>query len=168
MFLINTKLSTFMITGDLGEVLWTGNWITYLDSLMQMYILPSQDGCLKLPSRVTYLSIHPGNHDKGIHRTSDGCEGEIINWRYIQPPAYFISQSEGSKLKSESDFQRWPAVHRSHGTISSVSCPSQLSLARHDKSPRSLLELRAGVSYIGYSDSISPSEMVVIKDVVTI
>lgn len=58
--------------------MWTGDWITYLDSVMQMSILPSEDDRLRLPTRFTKILIYPGNHLKGIYRTSDGLEGGVI------------------------------------------------------------------------------------------
>lgn len=50
---------------------WTGNWVTFLDSLLQTALLAERGDSLRLPTRVRYLRIDPIKHlehiiEKGI------------------------------------------------------------------------------------------------------
>lgn len=41
---------------------WTGNWVTFLDSLLQTALLAERADTLRLPTRVRYLRIDPLRH----------------------------------------------------------------------------------------------------------
>lgn len=41
---------------------WTGNWITFLDSLLQTALLAERADSLRLPTRVRYIRIDPIKH----------------------------------------------------------------------------------------------------------
>ncbi|CAC5370812.1 FASN [Mytilus coruscus] len=60
------------IEGDTGELLWNGNWVSYIDTMLQMSILGVSDGCLRLPTRITAMSIDPTIQENHVYQTNDG------------------------------------------------------------------------------------------------
>ena len=49
-------------SGERGTLYWTGNWVTFLDSLLQTALLAERADTLRLPTRVRYLRIDPVRH----------------------------------------------------------------------------------------------------------
>ncbi|KAL3097970.1 hypothetical protein niasHT_027515 [Heterodera trifolii] len=49
-------------SGERGTLYWTGNWVTFLDSLLQTALLAERADTLRLPTRVRYLRIDPTRH----------------------------------------------------------------------------------------------------------
>lgn len=49
-------------SGERGTLYWTGNWVTFLDSLLQTALLAERADTLRLPTRVRYLRIDPLKH----------------------------------------------------------------------------------------------------------
>lgn len=64
-----------LITGDTGELLWNGNWVSYIDTMLQMSILGVSDGCLRLPTRITAMSVDPTIQENHVYQTDDGHSG---------------------------------------------------------------------------------------------
>lgn len=53
-------------SGERGTLYWTGNWVTFLDSLLQTALLAERADTLRLPTRVRYLRIDPEKHLKSV------------------------------------------------------------------------------------------------------
>uniref|UniRef100_A0A7E4UMS9 Fatty acid synthase n=1 Tax=Panagrellus redivivus TaxID=6233 RepID=A0A7E4UMS9_PANRE len=49
-------------SGEKGTLYWRGNWVTFLDSLLQTALLAERADSLRLPTRVRYLRIDPNKH----------------------------------------------------------------------------------------------------------
>ncbi|CAJ0579052.1 unnamed protein product, partial [Mesorhabditis spiculigera] len=49
-------------SGERGKLYWTGNWVTFLDSLLQTALLAERADTLRLPTRVRYLRVDPEKH----------------------------------------------------------------------------------------------------------
>ncbi|PIC51785.1 hypothetical protein B9Z55_002156 [Caenorhabditis nigoni] len=49
-------------SGERGYLYWTGNWVTFLDSLLQTALLAERSDTLRLPTRVRHLRIDPNKH----------------------------------------------------------------------------------------------------------
>ncbi|KAK6765329.1 hypothetical protein RB195_025310 [Necator americanus] len=49
-------------SGERGYLYWTGNWVTFLDSLLQTALLAERADTLRLPTRVRHLRIDPVKH----------------------------------------------------------------------------------------------------------
>lgn len=49
-------------SGEKGTLYWTGNWVTFLDSLLQTALLAERNDTLRLPTRVRHLRIDPVKH----------------------------------------------------------------------------------------------------------
>uniref|UniRef100_A0A914ZHK0 Fatty acid synthase n=1 Tax=Parascaris univalens TaxID=6257 RepID=A0A914ZHK0_PARUN len=60
-------------SGERGMLYWTGNWITFLDSLLQTALLAERAYSLRLPTRVRYIRIDPVKHLEHIQER-DGIQ----------------------------------------------------------------------------------------------
>uniref|UniRef100_A0A913I721 Fatty acid synthase n=1 Tax=Strongyloides stercoralis TaxID=6248 RepID=A0A913I721_STRER len=49
-------------SGEKGKLYWNGNWVTFLDSLLQTSLLVEKADTLRLPTRLRYLRIDPVKH----------------------------------------------------------------------------------------------------------
>ena len=49
-------------SGERGTLYWRGNWVTFLDSLLQTALLAERADSLRLPTRVRYLRVDPNKH----------------------------------------------------------------------------------------------------------
>ncbi|XP_053561686.1 fatty acid synthase [Bombina bombina] len=49
--------------GDRGSLLWNGNWITFLDTMLQIMVLGQRGRSLRLPTRFLSVSIDPTIHE---------------------------------------------------------------------------------------------------------
>lgn len=58
-------------SGERGMLYWTGNWVTFLDSLLQTALLAERADSLRLPTRVRYLRIDPVKHMEHIQEKGD-------------------------------------------------------------------------------------------------
>ncbi|XP_060080138.1 fatty acid synthase-like [Ylistrum balloti] len=60
------------ISGTEGQLLWTGNWVSYLDTMLQMSVLHMPGGALRLPTRIRSLAIDPVVQNSSVYQTQDG------------------------------------------------------------------------------------------------
>ncbi|XP_041363356.1 fatty acid synthase-like [Gigantopelta aegis] len=49
--------------GDEGDLLWDGNWVSFLDTMLQIQVLGLPGHALRLPTRIKMLKIDPRTHD---------------------------------------------------------------------------------------------------------
>ncbi|NXK65451.1 FAS synthase, partial [Sylvietta virens] len=62
-----------------GKVLWNGNWVTFLDTLLHMLILPETGRSLRLPTRIRSVSIDPVLHQEQVCQYQDNIEAfEVV------------------------------------------------------------------------------------------
>ncbi|XP_064584818.1 fatty acid synthase [Zonotrichia leucophrys gambelii] len=57
-----------------GKVLWNGNWVTFLDTLLHMLILPETGRSLRLPTRIRSVCIDPVLHCEQVCQYHDNIE----------------------------------------------------------------------------------------------
>nr|XP_023678449.1 fatty acid synthase isoform X2 [Paramormyrops kingsleyae] len=50
--------------GDRGKLRWTGNWVTFLDTMLQMLVLGLSGRSLRLPTRVRSVCVDPRLHEE--------------------------------------------------------------------------------------------------------
>ena len=70
-----------IVVGDDGHLLWNGNWISYLDTMLQIQVLSLPGRGLRLPTRIKALRIDPTlHHDKvgEFHGTKGMLDSEYI------------------------------------------------------------------------------------------
>ncbi|XP_041321888.1 fatty acid synthase [Pyrgilauda ruficollis] len=62
-----------------GKVLWNGNWVTFLDTLLHMLILPETGRSLRLPTRIRSVCIDPVLHREHVCQYQDNIEAfEVV------------------------------------------------------------------------------------------
>lgn len=52
--------------GDCGKLVWTGNWVTFLDTILQMIVVGLPGRSLRLPTRIRSVCIDPALHLKKV------------------------------------------------------------------------------------------------------
>ncbi|NXJ82917.1 FAS synthase, partial [Trogon melanurus] len=57
-----------------GKILWNGNWVTFLDTLLHMIILGETGRSLRLPTRIRSVCIDPVLHQEQVCRYQDNVE----------------------------------------------------------------------------------------------
>ncbi|NXH15465.1 FAS synthase, partial [Bucco capensis] len=57
-----------------GKVLWNGNWVTFLDTLLHVIILAEPGRSLRLPTRIRSVCIDPVLHEKQVCQYQDNVE----------------------------------------------------------------------------------------------
>lgn len=55
-------LKSASVTGSNGHIVWTYNWVTFIDSMLQMSILGQSLRSLLVPTKICKLTIDPKYH----------------------------------------------------------------------------------------------------------
>lgn len=58
--------------GDSGKLQWTGNWVTFLDTMLQMIVVGLSGRSLRLPTRIRSVCVDPTVHLEKVCRYTDG------------------------------------------------------------------------------------------------
>ena len=83
------------LTGTKGELLWNGNWVSFLDAMLQLSVLRLPGRGLRLPTRVRSLRINPSVH---LEREKEGsCDIKV-------DPRMGMVVSGGVELHGECDY----------------------------------------------------------------
>ncbi|MGH0136067.1 UNVERIFIED_CONTAM: hypothetical protein FKN15_019025 [Acipenser sinensis] len=53
-------------TGDRGKLLWSGNWVTFLDTMLQMIVVGLSGRSLRLPTRIRSVCVDPRLHEERV------------------------------------------------------------------------------------------------------
>eukprot|EP00079_Xenopus_tropicalis_P028199 XP_012822994.1 PREDICTED: fatty acid synthase [Xenopus tropicalis] len=74
--------------GDKGKLLWSGNWVTFTDTMLQMMVLGLKGRSLRLPTRILSVSIDPTIHKdhvflhngdrEAVHVAVNSCLDRIV------------------------------------------------------------------------------------------
>ncbi|XP_072311635.1 fatty acid synthase [Eucyclogobius newberryi] len=59
------------IAGDRGALQWTGNWVVFLDTMLQMIVLGLPGRSLRLPTRIRSVQINPQAHLEKLWQYAD-------------------------------------------------------------------------------------------------
>nr|AAC50259.1 encodes region of fatty acid synthase activity; FAS; multifunctional protein [Homo sapiens] len=62
------------LEGDSGRLLWKDNWVSFMDTMLQMSILGSAKHGLYLPTRVTAIHIDPATHRQKLYTLQDKAQ----------------------------------------------------------------------------------------------
>lgn len=65
-----------IFSGINGKLKWDGNWVSYLDTMLQFSILSISTKSLYLPTRLQYVRINPEIHEKKIMEENDVKEDD--------------------------------------------------------------------------------------------
>jgi hypothetical protein len=77
--LMGWKLYTLMIQcfpGKCGELVWNNNWISFLDTMLQMSILRLSGNSLCLPTRIKSVTVNPLLHGKNVYTNGSDQSGK--------------------------------------------------------------------------------------------
>uniref|UniRef100_UPI00398F77C5 fatty acid synthase n=1 Tax=Pristiophorus japonicus TaxID=55135 RepID=UPI00398F77C5 len=58
-------------TGDKGKLLWSRNWVTLLDTMLQMIVVGLPGRSLRIPTRIRSVCIDPQFHEEKIQEYKD-------------------------------------------------------------------------------------------------
>ena len=67
--------------GTEGLLLWNDNWVSFLDTMLQMQIIASSGRELRLPTRIRSLCVDPVGHEKFVTALDDGTKG-VMHFLY--------------------------------------------------------------------------------------
>ncbi|NXG73396.1 FAS synthase, partial [Baryphthengus martii] len=59
---------------NMGKVLWNGNWVTFLDTMLHIVILAETGRSLRLPTRIRSVCIDPVLHQEHVCQYQDNVE----------------------------------------------------------------------------------------------
>ncbi|KAM4525063.1 fatty acid synthase isoform 2-T2 [Odontesthes bonariensis] len=65
--------------GDTGKLQWTGNWVTFLDTMLQMIVVGLPGRSLRLPTRIRSVCIDPAVHLEKVCKYIDGKEAVNVS-----------------------------------------------------------------------------------------
>ncbi|KAF4106419.1 fatty acid synthase [Onychostoma macrolepis] len=57
--------------GDYGKLHWTGNWVTFLDTMLQMIVVGLSGRSLRLPTRIRSVCVDPRLHEERVNEYTD-------------------------------------------------------------------------------------------------
>ncbi|XP_016106540.1 fatty acid synthase-like [Sinocyclocheilus grahami] len=58
-------------SGDYGKLHWTGNWVTFLDTMLQMIVVGLSGRSLRLPTRIRSVCVDPRLHEERVNEYAD-------------------------------------------------------------------------------------------------
>ncbi|XP_072763295.1 fatty acid synthase-like [Anoplolepis gracilipes] len=77
-------LKSASITGKNGHIAWTDNWVTFMDSMLQMMILGQNSRSLFVPTRIRKAVIDPKSHIEYIEKISNGEKQVLVqNYKHL-------------------------------------------------------------------------------------
>uniref|UniRef100_A0A8P4GFA7 Fatty acid synthase n=1 Tax=Dicentrarchus labrax TaxID=13489 RepID=A0A8P4GFA7_DICLA len=65
--------------GDCGKLQWTGNWVTFLDTMLQMIVVGLSGRSLRLPTRIRSMCVDPAIHLEKVCEYADGKQAVDVN-----------------------------------------------------------------------------------------
>lgn len=66
-------------TGNTGQLLWKDNWVTFLDTMLQISILGVVQRTLRLPTRITSIHIDPATHRQKVYSLKGQAQGSPVS-----------------------------------------------------------------------------------------
>ncbi|KAM7371282.1 hypothetical protein PAMP_010767 [Pampus punctatissimus] len=65
--------------GDSGKLQWTGNWVTFLDTMLQMIVVGLSGRSLRLPTRIRSVCVDPAVHLEKVCEYTDGKQAVDVH-----------------------------------------------------------------------------------------
>ncbi|KAL0983890.1 hypothetical protein UPYG_G00134400 [Umbra pygmaea] len=66
-------------TGDSGKLQWTGNWVTFLDTMLQMIVVGLSGRSLRLPTRIRSVCVDPTMHQDAVTEYADDKKAVVVH-----------------------------------------------------------------------------------------
>lgn len=74
-----------MTSGTTGELAWSGNWVSFLDTMLQMSILSKESRCLRVPTRIQSICIDPTVHSQQSYMVKEKEGKDLLMCLCFQP-----------------------------------------------------------------------------------
>uniref|UniRef100_G1RUY3 Fatty acid synthase n=1 Tax=Nomascus leucogenys TaxID=61853 RepID=G1RUY3_NOMLE len=72
------------LEGDSGKLLWKDNWVSFMDTMLQMSILGLAKHGLHLPTRITAIHIDPATHRQKLYTLQDKAQvADVVVSRWL-------------------------------------------------------------------------------------
>ncbi|KYM96882.1 Fatty acid synthase [Cyphomyrmex costatus] len=81
-------LKSASISGKKGHIIWRKNWVTFIDSMLQMNILEHDTRDLYVPTSIQKLVINPMLHDRKLQDANHDVEGVTTMEKQLQVQVY--------------------------------------------------------------------------------
>ncbi|KAL6094787.1 fasn [Pungitius sinensis] len=65
--------------GDFGNLQWSGNWVTFLDTMLQMIVVGLSGRSLRLPTRIRSVCVDPAVHLEKVCQHADGKQAMDVH-----------------------------------------------------------------------------------------
>uniref|UniRef100_A0A6Q2Y0D1 Fatty acid synthase n=1 Tax=Esox lucius TaxID=8010 RepID=A0A6Q2Y0D1_ESOLU len=65
--------------GDSGMLQWTGNWVTFLDTMLQMIVVGLSGRSLRLPTRIRSVCVDPTIHQERVIEYAEDMKAVVVN-----------------------------------------------------------------------------------------
>ncbi|KAM6951887.1 fatty acid synthase [Aplochiton taeniatus] len=65
--------------GDQGKLLWSGNWVVLLDTMLQMIVVGLSGRSLRLPTRIRSVCIDPALHLEKVSEYAEGIQAVAVH-----------------------------------------------------------------------------------------
>lgn len=75
---IEYQIGFSFLVGDHGKLQWTGNWVTFLDTMLQMIVVGLPGRSLRLPTRIRSVCVDPTLHKAKVQDYSEDRKGKCI------------------------------------------------------------------------------------------
>ena len=59
----------------MGKLQWSGNWVSFLDTMLQMIVVGLSGRSLRLPTRIRSVCVDPALHLEKVLDYADGKKG---------------------------------------------------------------------------------------------
>ena len=79
-----SALSLTLAVGDSGKLQWTGNWVTFLDTMLQMIVVGLSGRSLRLPTRIRSVCVDPTVHQERVTEYGEAKKG--IEIKHVHRP----------------------------------------------------------------------------------
>ncbi|XP_067215658.1 fatty acid synthase-like [Linepithema humile] len=148
-------LNSASVSGSKGHITWTGNWVTFMDNMLQMYIIGKDTRNLYIPTSIEKLVINPALHASTLRDVTSEKNKQIPIRIYKEIDVIKSGGIEIRGLKVTSISRRQPIgnpvieeykfiPHQDRADISlneTIRISTQLALEDHQISKATIIEL---------------------------
>ncbi|XP_070169898.1 fatty acid synthase-like [Polyergus mexicanus] len=103
-------LKSASIRGKNGHIVWTDNWVTFIDNMLQLMILGLDSRSLFVPTRIRKVVIDPESHMKKIEKLPNE-ENQILVQNYKHLDALISGGIEVSGVVATAISRQQRAIH---------------------------------------------------------
>lgn len=88
----NSTIANVLSPGDNGKLQWMGNWVTFLDTMLQMIVVGLSGRSLRVPTRIRSVCIDPAIQLEKVGEYADGKLGTCSTntWKMLWTDVFSI------------------------------------------------------------------------------